>query len=333
MVLFVVQYCGLFAGRWFFSLKRGTPRIFITRSFPERMAKRLPGLSRFAVLLAFTLCAQARGITLTDDRGKAVSLPAPAQRIVALAPSITELVFAAGGGERLVGVARYSDYPEAARRITQIGDASRVDLERLLSLRPDLVIGWQSGNHAADLERIERLGFKVYIAEPATLAAIPRLLRDLGALAGTDAIARRAAEEFERGVDALRARYAERTKLRVFYEIWHAPLMTVNGRHIISDVIRLCGGTNVFAAAASLTPLVSIESVIAAQPQVVIGGSSATTPGEFVAQWQRYEKIARLRNMPVMFVDPDFIQRQTPRILQGAETICRRLEEVRSARK
>jgi iron complex transport system substrate-binding protein len=297
------------------------------------MAIRLPGLVQLVALLALTLCAHAHGITLTDDRGKTVTLTAPAQRIVALAPSITELVFAAGGGERLVGVARFSDYPAAARRITQVGDASRVDLERLLSLRPDLVIGWQSGNHAADIDRIEGLGFKVYVAEPSTLAAIPRLLREMGTLAGSDAVAQRAAQEFERGINALRERYAARIKLRVFYEIWHAPLMTVNGRHIISDVIRLCGGANVFAAATSLTPLVSVESVIAAQPQAVIGGSSATTPDEFAAQWRRYENFARLRNVPVMFVDPDFIQRQTPRILQGAETICRRLDEVRSARK
>ena len=297
------------------------------------MAKRLPGLRALTAILAFILSAQSSGITLIDDRGRAVNLSLPAQRIVSLAPSITELVYAAGAGDRLVGVAGYSDYPPAARDVPRIGDASRVDIERVLSLHPDLVIGWRSGNHAADFARLEQFGFPVFVAEPATLAAIPKLLRAIGVLAGTADTARIAASGFERGMAALRERYGARSNVRVFYEIWHEPLMTVNGAHMISDVIRLCGGSNVFADLAPLTPVVALEGVFAAQPQVVIGGSSATTPEEFAAQWRRYERFARLRNVPAMFVDPDYIQRQTPRILQGAEIVCRYLEQVRSSRR
>ena len=139
------------------------------------------------------IAAHAAGISMIDDRGARVALPAPARRIVALAPSITELVFAAGAGDKLIGVPRFSDYPAAVKTIEQVGDASRIDLERVLSLQPDLVIGWQTGNHAADIERLEALGFKVYVAEPATLAAIPRLLRAFGAMADTTAVAERAA--------------------------------------------------------------------------------------------------------------------------------------------
>ena len=286
-------------------------------------------------MLAFAFACAARGaaVTGTDDRGKTVSLAAPAQRIIALAPSITELVYAAGAGERLVGVARYSDFPAAAKGISQIGDASRIDLERVLSLKPDLIIGWKSGNQIADMERLEQLGFKVYVVEPATLAVIPQLLRAVGSLAGTGAIAGRAADEFERSVTALRERYGARPRVRVFYEIWHAPLMTVNGRHMINDVIRLCGGSNIFADLATLTPVVSLEAVIALQPEVVLGGSSATTPGEFIGQWRRYESFVKLRNVKAMFVDADRIQRQTPRILEGAQTVCEHLEHVRSNRK
>ena len=284
-------------------------------------------------MLAFALSARAAAITGIDDRGRTVTLPAPAQRVVALAPSITELAYAAGAGDRLVGVARYSDYPAAAKGIPQVGDASRIDLERVLSLKPDLVIGWKSGNQVADVERLEELGFKVYIVEPATLAAIPQLLRAVGSLAGTGAIAQGAADEFERKVTALRERYGARPQVRVFYEIWHAPLMTVNGRHMINDVIRLCGGSNIFAGIATLTPVVSLEGVIALQPEVVLGGSSATTPGEFAAQWRSYEGFVRLRNVKAMFVDPDHIQRQTPRILEGAQTVCEHLEKIRGSRR
>jgi iron complex transport system substrate-binding protein len=291
-----------------------------------------------AVLLALPLSliglasVHAAGITVTDDRGKPVILAAPAQRIVALAPFVTELVNAAGAGDKLVGVARFSDYPASAKDMVQIGDASRIDLERVLSLKPDLIIGWRSGNQAADIEHLEQLGFMAYVAEPSTLAAIPQLLRAIGSLAGTSAIAQGTADRFQRGVAALRERYSTRARVRVFYEIWHAPLMTINGRHMISDVIKLCGGSNVFAGLATLTPVVSLESVIAARPEVVLGGSSATTPQEFAAQWRSYEGFVRLHDVKAMFVDPDLIQRQTPRILEGAQTVCGYLDNVRASR-
>ncbi len=276
--------------------------------------------------------SHAAGITAVDDRGVPVTIAAPAHRIVALAPSITELVFAAGAGANLIGVPRFSDFPAAAKSIAQIGDASRIDLERVLSLRPDLIVAWKTGNHAADFERLEQLGFAVFVAEPATLSAIPRLLRAIGALAGKDAAAEKSALEFQRGIAALTAQYSKRAPVRVFYEIWHEPMMTVNGQHLISDVLTLCGGRNVFGSAPVLTPIVSLESVMAAQPRVVLGGSSATTPEAFVAPWLRDERYAGLRNVRALYVDPDYIQRQTPRVLQGARTVCEHLETVRSGR-
>ncbi|MEO8441802.1 MAG: cobalamin-binding protein [Betaproteobacteria bacterium] len=281
------------------------------------------------LLIAAFIPARAAGISVVDDRGVRVTLAAPALNIVSLAPSITELVFAAGAGAKLTGVPRFSDYPAAARSIAQIGDASRIDLERVLSLKPDLVVAWKTGNHAADFERLERLGFVVFVAEPGTLAAIPRLLRAIAALAGTREPAQHAAAEFERGIAALDAQYRTRSPVRVFYEIWHQPLMTVSGQHLISDVIALCGGVNIFAATPALTPVVSLESVIAARPEVVLGGSSATTPEEFIAPWLSDEHYAGLRNVHAMYVDPDYIQRQTPRVLRGARLVCEHLDTVR----
>jgi iron complex transport system substrate-binding protein len=282
------------------------------------------------LLIAGFGLVHASGISVVDDRGVRVTLAAPARTIVALAPSITELVFAAGAGAKLTGVPRFSDYPAAAKSITQIGDATRIDLERVLSLKPDLVVAWKTGNHAADFARLEQLGFAVFVAEPGTLAAIPRLLRAIALLAGTSATAETAAAEFERGIAALDAQYRARSPVRVFYEIWHEPLMTVSRQHLISDVIALCGGVNIFAATPALTPVVSLESVITAQPQLVLGGSSATTPEEFATPWLRDERYVGLRNVRAMYVDPDYIQRQTPRVLRGARIVCEHLETVRS---
>ena len=282
-----------------------------------------------SLFLGNLACAAA--ITVTDDRGEQVGIDAPARRIITLAPSLTELVYAAGAGDALIGVARFSDFPPAARSIAQMGDASRIDLERVVSLKPDLVIAWKTGNHAADYERLRSLGMTVFVAEPATLIAIARLVRAVGTLAGTLTVAEPAAAEFERGIAALAAQYRSQAEVRVFYEIWHQPLMTVSGRHLISDVIALCGGRNVFAAAPTLTPVVSLESVIAAAPQVVLGGSSATTPAEFAAPWALASRYAGLAKIRALYVDPDYIQRQTPRVLEGARTVCRHLESVRAA--
>ncbi|MGE5526793.1 MAG: cobalamin-binding protein [Rhodospirillaceae bacterium] len=283
-----------------------------------------------AAALSSAVIADA-GIAVTDDRRSAVVLPQPAARIVTLSPHLTEIVYAAGAGSHLVAVPRFSDFPEAAKRLPQIGDAARVDLERVLALRPDLILAWKSGNSAADIARLERLGLRVHVSDAARLEDVARVVRQIGVMAGTGADAERAAREYENEIESLRQRYARRAPVRVFYEIWDRPLLTVNGRHIISDVLALCGAVNVFAEAALLTPSISLEALIAARPDVVLGGSSASTAADFAAQW-RSQGIAALENMATGYVPPDLIQRATPRIAQGAAVICKAVDEVRVAR-
>jgi len=274
---------------------------------------------------------EAQQVSVTDDRGTRVTLVAPAQRIVALSPHLAELAFAAGAGSRLVGAARHSDFPPAVRDLPQTGDAARVDFERIALLKPDLVLAWSSGNPAGDLARVEQLGFAVFVTEPARLADVPRLLRAIGELAGTRPAAERAAAGFEREIATLRTRNAHAPRVRVFYQIWHKPLLTVNGAHVISDVIALCGGENVFADLSQLTPTISLESVLAARPEVILGGGSAGGEPEF-AGWWRASAVPALRELPVRYIDPDLIQRQTPRIVKGAKAVCHALDEVRKGR-
>ena len=304
-------------------------RRFDSRScFHPRLSAFICG---FIVLLSGCAVAAAQPVVITDDRGKTVTLARPAQRIVSLAPHLTELAFAAGAGARLVGVATHSDFPAAARSVAQIGDAARVDIERIAMLRPDLVLAWKSGNQAGDVETLERLGQVVFVTEPARLTDIPRLLRAIGALAATAPAAERAAATFEQGIMALRAQYAGARRLRVFYEVWHRPLITVNGAHMISDVIALCGGENVFARASTLTPTVSLEAVAAVRPEVIVGGTRPGGEEAFARDW-RAVVIGMLRELPVFYVDPDHLQRQSPRILDGARAICAHLDQVRNRR-
>jgi iron complex transport system substrate-binding protein len=301
--------------------------------FASSMPKsRLFLLGVLGVLGGAVLPALSQPVSVVDDRGKAVALAQPARRIVALAPSLAELAFAAGAGGRVVGTVRYSDYPAEARALPQVGDAARVEFERVAALKPDLILAWKSGNPPADVERLESLGYPAFVSEPARLADIARVLRAVGALAGTSADAGNAAASFEREIAALRARHSTAPGVRVFYQIWHEPLLTVNGAHIISDVVALCGGQNVFADVAQLTPNVSVEAVIAAKPEVILGGGSAGGEKEFVARWRK-SGIEPLRKLPAHYINPDHIQRHTPRIVQGAKAVCAALEQVRTNRK
>ena len=284
---------------------------------------------RSGLLLAGALFSiSASAAQLVDDRGVTVEVPASPRRIVALSPHLVEIVHAAGAGAKLAAAVRYSDYPESAKRLPRVGDASRFDVERILALEPDLVLGWGSGNPAHELARVERVGLPLFVTEPRQLTDIPRLVRTIGAVAGTKEAAEQSAVAFEREVERLRRRYSGEKSVRVFYEIWHRPLLTVNGRHMISDVIGLCGGRNVFADAPVLTPSVTFEAVLAAKPDVILGGSSAMRPGDLESEWAG-SKVPALRGIPVRHVPADVIQRQTPRMIEGARVVCAHLDEVR----
>ncbi len=246
---------------------------------------------------------------------------------MSLAPHLTELLFAAGAGEKVVGVSRHSDYPEAAQEIPQVGDAYRVDLERMVAIAPDLIVGWRSGNPPSEIARLESLEFRVFVTEPRNLSDIPRLLRLMGRLAGTDAAANVTANNYERELSELRMRYSQRERLRVFYQIWEKPLMTVNGEHIISDVLEVCGGSNVFADMKLLSAQVSIESVLARDPQVVIDVSSLK-PTDW-NQWERFPAVSAVANGSLYHVPPDVLHRASPRVLEGAKHVCELLDRAR----
>lgn len=269
-------------------------------------------------------------LKLTDDRGRDIRLNHFATRIISLSPNITELVFAAGAGGKLVGVSRYSDYPAAAKSIPDVGDSSSLDLERIIALKPDLVVAWRSGNSISDIEKLEKLGLTVFATEAARLEDVPRLLRITGTLAGTSTQAESAARAYEAELRQIKRTYGGRQPIRVFQLIWHQPFMTVNGHHIISDIIGICGGINVFASATSLTPVISAESLLEADPQAVISSASLELAETEVRE--RLSYISAVRSNHLFFVHPDLMHRQTPRILQAAKNVCAQLEEVRSGR-
>lgn len=278
--------------------------------------------------LAVPLMAQA-AVSVTDDAGRTVTLARPAQRIVSLAPHATEMLFAVGAGPRLVGVVQHSDYPEEAKKLPRIGSYNQFDLEAIVALHPDLVIGWKSGNSAAQLERLQKLGLPLFLSEPRHLADVASTMDRLGILAGTDRQAEQATRDFRRRLAYLQAAYSKRPRLRTFYQVWNRPLMTVNGEHLISDVMRLCGAQNVFASLPALTPTVGEEAVLAADPEVIIASGMDQARPEWLDDWRRWPRMKAVKAGNLYFVPPDIIQRPSPRIVEGAERMCAAVENAR----
>ncbi|MFZ5557501.1 MAG: cobalamin-binding protein [Pseudomonadota bacterium] len=294
----------------------------------ERTAGAAAGVA--AALLALACAAAgAAEVVVIDDEGREIRLAAPAQRIVSLAPHVTELLFAAGAGERIVGTLDYSDYPAQAKRIPRIGSSEAIQFEKLVALQPDLVIGWSSGNGPRTLPRLRALGLTVFASEIRTVGQIPETLERLGRIAGTGAEGERAAAEFRARLAALEAAYRDRPQVSVFYQIWNPPLMTVNGDHLISRAIEICSGRNVFAGLPMLTPHVSVEAVVAADPQIIIGGSVGGQRPAWLDEWRRYRQMQAVINGHLDVVPADLLHRPTPRFVDGVARLCEALERVR----
>ena len=271
----------------------------------------------------------ASAATLVDDRGHEVTVGHPPARIVSMSPHVTEMLFAIGAGDRMVGADEYSDFPQAARRLTRIGNSSRIDIERVLSLKPDLVIGWGSGNAASDVAKLEEFDIPVYITEIGSLDNIADQLISLGKLVGRPDAANEVAGRFRQRLGGLKARYAGKEHVSVFYQAWDRPLMTVNGRHFISDAIRLCGGVNLFPDLEPLAPTISKEAVVSANPQVIMADHPDNGEATLLSMWGHWRSIDAVKYGNLFTIPSDLIARPTPRILEGVAMICDALERAR----
>jgi iron complex transport system substrate-binding protein len=292
------------------------------------MAVRVARRALIALVLASIAGAGSAAVTAVDDEGTAITLPAPARRVVSLAPHITEQLFAIGAGGRVVGTTDHSDFPAEAKDVPRIARAHSVDLERIAALRPDLVVVWGSGFPPGVTASVRRLGFPVFISEPRAIDDVARSLKALGILTGHDGT--RASHAFSEKVAALRARYANRSTVRVFYQVWASPLMTLSGRHVISDAIALCGGRNVFAQLAPVAPQVSIEAVLAADPQTIVTAEPGARASDALAMWLQYPSLSATRLGQLHTLDADRINRHGPRLADEIEALCEVIERARS---
>ena len=294
----------------------------MTRPHPARVAARALVAGLAALGLALVSPALARS-------GEGASPTAVAQRVLTLAPHATEMVFAAGGGERIVGTVRYSDHPPAATRLPRVGDVWQIDLESLLALRPDLIVAWLPGPVLPLQPVLSGAGIPVVFTAPVKLADIPADIEKLGALMGTADVANATARRLRERLAALAARYRDREPVSVFVQAGTHPLYTLTDTHIVGDALRLCGARNVFDGAGPIAPMVDIEAVIAQAPQAILVGVT-TGKSEALAYWQRYaEALPAVQNNHVFALDADTLYRPGPRLVDAAEAICELIDGVR----
>lgn len=284
------------------------------------------------VASVISFSALSMPLSVTDFVGNTISLEAPAKRIIALAPHNVENVYSAGAGEQLVAVVSHSDYPEEAKQLPIVGTYNAFSYEAILALKPDLVIAWASGNGAEAIKTLKSLGLTVYVDELDTLSDVARAIRDIGVLTGNKQAASKVAFSYLRKLERLKQQYSQQTKVSVLYQVWNTPLQTLNGEHIISDVINLCGGVNVFADAKALAPKISVESVFARNPDAIIASGMGDSRPEWLDEWLQWPLLSAVSKQQLYFIPPDIIQRHTERILQGTELMCRHLQTVRDNR-
>lgn len=289
---------------------------------------------RFASLLAVAALlldgtAQAE-LRATDDAGTQIVLARPAQRIVSLAPHLTEQLFAIGAGGRIVATTEFADHPEAARKLPRVARAHNVDLEQVAAARPDLIVVWGSGFPPATLAALRRLGVPVYVDEPSSLDGIAESMLRLGRLTVASG-ATSAAAGFREAIGRLRERYGSRAPVSVFYQVWPQPLMTLGGRHVVSEGLRVCGGRNVFEQLAPIAPQVSVEAVLAADPQMIVTAEPGGVDRGSLDAWRRFTGQRAVAGGHLVTIDADRINRHTPRLAEELAVLCERIDAVRRA--
>jgi len=255
--------------------------------------------------------------------------PEAVPRIISLSPHITELLFAAGAGDRVVGVDDSSDYPAEVAGIARVGEPAALDIEGLLKLKPTLIVLWESGTPARGKAELERLKLQLYVTDQHHLDDIGRTLLEFGRLAGTEPKAEAAARRYRSELAQLRSQYAGRPRLKVFFQVWDRPLYTLSGGHVVSEVLSLCGGDNVFAELSTLAPEIDKEAVLTRDPDVILIGATGSEGARQGADWGRFGHLRAAQRHHVFTVDPSLVGRMAPRILQGVRDVCVLLDAAR----
>lgn len=272
----------------------------------------------------------AADVSVLDDAQRTVRLEKPAKRIISLAPHVTEMIFAAGAGHLLVGVSEYSDYPEEAKKIASVGNVFALDLERVLALKPDLIVIWGSGNAKQLAKKLRDNKVTVFESEPHNFEDIASSLERISTLAGTEAIGKNAAKQFRQRLHNLSDTYRLKDKekpINVFHQMIKSPLMTVNQEHFISKMITLCGGRNVFGELKDISATITTEALLLANPDMIF--SSGKDDSKLRQDWTQFPNLTAVKKQNLYSINGDWLHRAGPRVLDATEQLCKDIRTVR----
>jgi len=278
-------------------------------------------IAGYGVVFVKMVLAFDSNILVKDDLGEAFELQKPVKKIVSLAPNITELLFEIEAGDLLVGVDEFSDYPLQAKSIQRVNNYSTVNYELLVALQPDIIIAWASGNGITTINKLKSLGFAVFALEISSLDDFPNAYKRLGLITSKIEESEKVSQAFKDRLETIKNRVPRTKTVRTFYQIWHDPIMTISGSHIISEIISLCGGNNVFSEVKTLTPIIDMETIILKNPQAIISSGNRVL-SEWVEFWRDWHVIDAVKQENIFLIPPDLLSRQTSRILDGAEYLC-----------
>ncbi len=287
-------------------------------------------LVRYLLLCLFFISHFSHAaISVVDDNGVTIHLSSPAQRIISLAPHTTELLFAAGAGKSVIAVTAWSDYPAQVKNIPSVGSATELDVERIIKLQPDLVVAWKNGNKPRQIAYLRKFGIQVFESEPKTLDDIADSINKLATLAGTEKIGQQQALSFQQKILTLRNKYQHASEVKYFYQIWQNPLMTLNGDHLISQALKICGGKNIFSELIPTAPTVNSENVIQRNPEVIFMSSEEKNTGSL---WQRFPNMTAVSRNNLFTFNGSIMNRAGPRMAEATEQLCEKLELARQRR-
>lgn len=287
-------------------------------------------MKKLILLWLSLMASSAWALKVTDDLGQVFYLEKPATRIVALTPHAVELVYSAGAQRALVGVVDYSDYPESAKKIPNVGGYAGFNVEAIFALKPEVILYWPEGNPAREIARLRQLKLPLFAINTNSFDDIARNIVQIGTLAGKPAPSKKVAQDFLRKVEKLKAANAHKKNVRVFYQVWNEPILSQNKHSFISKLLELCGGENIFGDLPMTSPQISVEAVLAANPDVILGSGVGGARPEWLDMWQGYPSLQAVKKQQIFHTHSDWMHRPTLRLLLGAQEVCTLLDKVRA---
>lgn len=305
----------------------------IRRSFPFIIA---------AVTLLTAVVVEGQGRLLTDETGRKVNIPESPRSIISMAPSITETLFALGLDQEIVGVTDYCDYPENALTKPRIGGFMNPSVEKIISLKPDLIIGTRDGNRWETIYQLVNLGLPVYLVDPKGYDGVARMIKNIGEIVGRKQMSQKIAMDMMMRKEEIVTKTQFLPRPKVFFQIGYWPIMTVGKGSLADDLIRFAGGKSISENERATYPYYSVETILKKAPDVIIISSmdgkstklsSEGNHADLIKMWQKWKHVPAVQTKAIYLIDSNLVDRPSPKVIKGLEIMMKMIHTNRTGGK